>query len=121
MSTKDTYLAIYLGNKSSPRMQAWAALPPAEQMAKMQAGLQAWQAWAAQHEANIVMLGGPLGKTKKISASGIEDVVNGLSGYSVVRASSHEAAAKMFEKHPHFTDFPGDSVEIMPVLPIPGA
>jgi hypothetical protein len=41
--------------------------------------------------------------------------------FSVVRADSNEAAAKLFEKHPHFTIFPGDSVEIMPVLPIPGA
>jgi hypothetical protein len=36
-----------------------------------------------------------------------------------VRADSHEAAAKLFEKHPHFSIFSGDSVEIMPVLPIP--
>jgi hypothetical protein len=26
----------------------------------------------------------------------------------------------MFENHPHFTIFPGDSVEIMECLPIPG-
>jgi hypothetical protein len=26
----------------------------------------------------------------------------------------------MFEDHPHFSIFPGESVEIMPVLPIPG-
>ena len=25
------------------------------------------------------------------------------------------------ERHPHFTIFPGESVEIMPVLPIPSA
>ena len=36
-----------------------------------------------------------------------------MSGYVVVQAESHEAAAKMFENHPHFTIFPGDSVEIM--------
>ena len=27
----------------------------------------------------------------------------------------------LFEKHPHFTIFPGECIEIMPVLPIPGA
>jgi hypothetical protein len=27
----------------------------------------------------------------------------------------------LFEGHPHFAIFPGDSVEVMPVLPIPGA
>jgi hypothetical protein len=38
----------------------------------------------------------------------------------VVRAESHEAAVKLFENHPHFAIFPGDGVEVMPVLPIPG-
>ena len=66
-------------------------------------------------------MGGPLGKTKKVSEHGIEDINNLMSGYTVVRADSHEAAAKLFEKHPHFTIFPGDSVEVMPVLPIPSA
>jgi hypothetical protein len=65
-------------------------------------------------------MGGPLGKTKKISRSGIEAVSNQLGAFSVVRADSHEAAAKMFEKHPHFMIFPGDSIEVMPVMPIPG-
>jgi len=44
-----------------------------------------------------------------------------MSAYTVVRAESHDAAAKLFERHPHFTIFPGDSVEVMPVLPIPSA
>ncbi len=74
-----------------------------------------------KYQAAIVGMGGPLGKTKKISDRGIEDISNMLSAYTVVRAHSHEAAAMMFEKHPHFTNFPGDSVEVMPVLPIPGA
>jgi hypothetical protein len=37
----------------------------------------------------------------------------------IVQAESHEAAAKLFENHPHFTTFPGDSVEIMECLPLP--
>jgi hypothetical protein len=44
-----------------------------------------------------------------------------MGAFTVVRAESHQAAAKLFEGHPHFTVFPGDYVEIMPVLPIPGA
>jgi hypothetical protein len=63
----------------------------------------------------------PLGKTKRVTGQGIEDVSNQLSGYTIVRAASHEAAAKLFEKHPHFTNLPGECIEIMPVLPIPGA
>jgi hypothetical protein len=34
--------------------------------------------------------------------------------------SQWPSAARLFEKHPHFMIFPGESVEIMPVLPIPG-
>ena len=63
--------------------------------------------------------GGPLGKTKRVSAQGIADTKNAMTGYVIVQAESHEAAAKMFERHPHFTIFPGEAVEIMECLPIP--
>ena len=68
----------------------------------------------------IVGMGGPLGKTKKVDAQGIADIANEMGAFTVVRAASHEAAAKMFEDHPHFSVFPGERVEVMPVLPIPG-
>ena len=121
MSTNDTFLAVFLGNKNSSKMAAWNALTEAERNAKMADGMAAWKAWAEKHKAAIVGTGGPLGKTKKINDLGIEDISNMLSAYTIVRAQSHEAAARMFEKHPHFTNFPGDCVEVMPVLPIPGA
>ena|ERR1700722_448774 len=120
MSTNNTYLAVFLGSKTSPRMAAWNALPEAERNAKQQEGIAAWKAWAEKHQAAIVGMGGPLGKTKTVSQSGIADISNEMGAYTVVRADSHEAAAKMFERHPHFTIFPGESIEIMPVLPIPG-
>ena len=65
-------------------------------------------------------MGGPLGKTKKISNRGLEDTSNSLAAFTVVRADSHEQATRLFEKHPHFTIFPGDSIEVMPLLPVPG-
>jgi hypothetical protein len=74
-----------------------------------------------QQKAAIVSMGGPLGKTKKVSEHGITDTGNEMGAFIVVRADSHEAAAKLFENHPHFTIFPGESVEVMPVLPIPDA
>jgi len=120
MSTNDTYLAVFLGTRTSAKMAAWIALPEAERRAREQQGIAAWKAWVGKHEAAIVELGGPVGKTKKVDASGIADIANELSGFTVVRAGSHEEAAKMFENHPHFAIFPGERVEIMPVLPIPG-
>jgi hypothetical protein len=121
MNMNDTYLAVFLGSKTNPRMKAWMALPEAERRAKEQEGIAAWKAWVAKHQAAVSTMGGPLGKTKKITDRGIEDVSNEIGAFMVVRADSHEAAAKLFEKHPHFTIFPGESVEVMPVLPIPDA
>jgi len=119
MSTNDTYLAIFLGSKTSPRMKAWMALPDAEKRAKEKAGIAAWKAWVEKHQGALVAMGGPLGKTKKVTEKGIADVSNEMGAFTIVRAASHEAAAKMFEGHPHFAIFPGESVEVMPVLPIP--
>jgi len=121
MSTNDTYLAVFLGSKTSARMKAWMALPEAERRAKEQEGIAAWKGWVQKHQAVVSAMGGPLGKTKKVTAGGIEDVSNEMGAFMVVRADSHAAAAKLFEGHPHFTIFPGEAVEIMPVLPIPGA
>ncbi len=121
MTTNNTYLAVFLGSKTSPKRKAWDALPEAERRAKEREGMAAWKAWVEKHQAAIAGMGGPLGKTKKVAQGGIEDVSNEMGAYTIVRAESHEAAAKLFENHPHFTIFPGESVEVMPVLPIPGA
>jgi len=121
MSTNDTFLAVFLGGgKNSAKRAAWEALPEAERNAKIQQGMGAWKAWAEKHRAAIVEMGGPLGKTKKVDSQGVADVTNLLTAFTVVRAASQDAAARMFEGHPHFSIFPGDSIEIMPVLPIPG-
>ena len=118
--SSNNYLAVFLGSKTSPQMIAWNALPEAERQAKMQQGMAAWHGWVDKHKGAIVEMGGPLGKTLKVDAKGTHEVTNLLTGFTVLRAESHEAAAKLFESHPHFAIFPGESVEIMPVMPIPG-
>jgi hypothetical protein len=120
MSTNKSYLAIFLGSKTSPRAKAWYAMSENDRRTQEQKGMAAWHAWVEKHQEVIVDGGGPLGKTKRISDEGVKDVTNELGAFVVVRASSHEAAAKLFEEHPHFTIFPGESVEVMPLLPIPG-
>lgn len=120
MSTSGVYLAVFLGSPTSARRQAWQGMSGDERLASEREGIAAWQSWAERHRDAIVYDGGPLGQTKRASQNGVTDAVNELAAFVVVRASSHEAAAKMFEGHPHFTIFPGDAVEIMPVLPIPG-
>jgi hypothetical protein len=115
----DTYLAVFVGSKTSAKMAAWIALSETDRKAKEKAGIAAWKAWVEKHHSALAEMGGPLGKTKRVGPNGITDISNELGAFTVVRAASHEAAAKMFENHPHFAIFPGEAVEIMPVLPIP--
>src|SRR5262249_6556347 len=65
MSANNTFLAVFLGSKTNPRMTAWNALPEAERLTKQKEGIAAWKAWAEKHQSAIVGMGGPLGKTKK--------------------------------------------------------
>ena len=115
----NTFLAVFVGSKTSPQMQAWLAMPEGERKAKEMEGFLAWKSWMGKHKAVVGEIGGPLGKTKSVSKAGIADISNALGGFLVVRADSHEAAAKLFENHPQFAIFPGEGVEVMPVMPIP--
>lgn len=116
MSQDGTYLAVFTSNKNSARWRAWYAMGEEERRATDERGLAALAAWDAAHQDVIVYQGGPLGPTKRASPDGIADVVNELTVFVVVRAPSHQAAAEMFTGHPHFTIFPCDSVDVMPLL-----
>ena len=114
------FLAIYIGAASTTKGSEWHNMD-AEKRKKLEAsGIKAWGEWMMAHKGAVVDQGGPLGKTKRTAAQGVSDTKNSMTGYVIVHAESHEAAARMFENHPHFTIFPGDSVEIMECLPIPG-
>jgi hypothetical protein len=114
------FLAVYLGAPNSPQRQEWDKLDERKRKEREASGMRAWGDWMATHRAALVVEGAPLGKTKRVAAGGVSDIRNNIVGYVVVQAESHEAAAKLFEQHPHFTIFPGEAVEIMECLPIPG-
>jgi hypothetical protein len=114
------FLAIYIGTEAGLERSGWNELSEAEREARQAKGIEAWMSWGKEHAAAIVDHGTPLGKTKRASEKGVSDTKNEMVGYVIVKAESHAAAAKLFEKHPHFTLFPGDSVEIMECLPMPG-
>jgi len=107
------FLAIYLGSAD-----ANAKLEISD--AQKRAGMDKWMKWMTDNANAIVDLGSPLGKTKKISADGVSDTRNRMTAYTIIKADSHDAAARLFVNHAHFTVFPGDSVEVMECLPIPG-
>ena len=114
-----TFVAIYLGSAASRERAQWDRLDENERKRRQAEGMQAWKDWAQRYGSAIVDGGGPLGKTKRISAQGIADTRNDMAAYVIVRAESHEAAARMFENHPHFALFPGEAVEVMERLPVP--
>lgn len=109
------FMAVYIGSATPEQRAEFKADP-----ATIQAGMEAWGKWMQDHKAVIADSGGPLGKTKRADRSGVADSSNQLTGYVIVRAESHEHAARMFEGHPHFALFPGDAVEAMECLPMPG-
>lgn len=113
------FLAIYVGSATAFEKSQWNQMDEQQRKAKEAAGMRAWTEWGTKNAAAIVDPGGPLGKTKRVSPDGLESIKNAIAGYVVVRAESHEAAARLFDGHPHFSIFPGDSVEIMECLPVP--
>jgi hypothetical protein len=111
------FVAIYLGTPQG--RERWEKLDEATRKEREKAGMKAWMDWGTTNMKAIVDVGGPLGKTKRASAQGIADTRNAMAGYVIIQAESHDAAARLFQNHPHFSIFPGEAVEIMEVLPIP--
>ena len=70
-----------------------------------------WDAWVDAHKDTLLNTIA-LGKTKRVNASGIEDVKNDMMMSSYVQGESAEAVAEIFKNHPHFT-IPGATIEIM--------
>jgi hypothetical protein len=117
MSAQTHYLAVFSSDKTGPRWRAWRAMSEAEQAETARIGVAAVAEWEEAHRDSIVYQGGPLGPTKRIGADGaVTDLVTLLTVFMVVRADSHEAAARLFESHPHMSIFVCDGVEVMPVL-----
>ena len=83
---------------------------------RQRSGVKAWEKWGSEHSNAIVDQGTPIGKTKRVDRTGISNIKNCITGYVIVEAELHEAPAKLFENHPHFTIFPGDAVEVMECL-----
>ena len=101
-------------------MENWRKTTPPEAMkAQSEEMMRAWGKWMKDHEKILVDRGGPLGKTKRVTAQNIADIKNDLGGYLILEAESHEAAAKIFVGHPQFM-IPEASIEVMEIPSMPG-
>ena len=108
------FTVIYMAPAAT--IAEWMKKPEAERKdadTKMRAD---WNAWMAAH-ADAVLNTIALGKTKRVSASGVQDVTNDMMLSSYVQAESLEAVAELFKDHPHF-GIPGATIEIMEARPM---
>src|SRR4051794_21733890 len=83
------------------------------------AGMNAWMSWSKKAASTIVDMGGPLGKSLRVTPGGASPTSNDLGGYSVLQAESKEALAETLKDHPHFMTADG-SIEVVELMPIPG-
>ena len=93
--------------------------PPAQMQAATEEMMGAWKKWMEDNGKSIVDRGMPLGRTKRVTKSGVADIRNDLNWYLIVDAESHDAAARMFANHPHL-QIPESSVEVMAIPHPPG-
>lgn len=86
---------------------------------QQKAGMDAWMGWSKKAAPSIVDMGGPLGKSVRVTKTGSAPATNDLGGYSVLQAESKEALAESLKGHPHFM-MPEGFIEIVELMPIPG-
>ena len=108
------FLAVYTMKPED--LAVFRSLSKTEQDAIDAVGVQQWKAWEDKHAAVILDRGGMVGKTTRVTKNGVANAVNAFCGYLIVDAQTVEAAAHLFEDHPHITVFPGDGVDLMPFL-----
>lgn len=108
------FVAVYTVKPED--LAAFRARPKSEQEAIDEAGLQAWEEWRKRNAAAIVATDVMVGRTRRVTKSGIADAQNRIAGFLIVEAADVTEAAGLFRDHPHITVFPGDGIDVMPVV-----
>lgn len=106
-------MALYRSSASA-RDQMAHATPE-----QMQAGMDAWMAWAGKAGDAIVDLGTPLAATTRLGPEPPASGEDNISGYSLLQSDSAQALTSLLADHPHL-HVPGNSIEVLEVLAMPG-
>ena len=86
---------------------------------QQKAGMDAWMTWSKKAAASLVDMGGPLGKSLRVTPSSVSATSNDLGGFTIMQAESKEALAESLKGHPHFS-MADSSIEVVEIMPIPG-
>ena len=108
------FVAVYTMKPED--LAAFRAQSKSEQEATDKVGFKAWEEWGKRNAAAIVATDVMVGKTRRVTKSGTADALNQIAGFLIVEAADITAAAGLFQDHPHITVFPGDGIDIMPVV-----
>jgi hypothetical protein len=108
------FLVLYMADRAA--FEKMMQTTPEQQ----KKGMDAWMQWMNANRASIVDGGAPLGKSKRLDASGTKNVNNELGGFSILQAETHEEAAKLFGKDFPHLQMPGAWIEIVEIMAIPG-
>ena len=96
-------------------MAEWKKTTSPEEMKKQGMELGAkMMAWTKKNEASFVDKGLPLGKNRRMTSAGAQDVTNDLNYMCVMQADSAEALEAILKDNPHF-DIPTSYLDIMEV------
>ena len=106
------FVAVYTMKPED--VAAFRAQAKSKQEATDNLGLKAWNEWSERNAAAIIGTDVMVGKTKRVTKSGIADARNQIAGFLIVEAADIIAAAGLFLDHPHITVFPGDGIDVMP-------
>ena len=84
----------------------------------MKEGMEKWTTWIKAHKADFVDEGAALGKNKRVMRQGVSQTRNEVTGYGIVKAESHDAAAELFTDSPHF-EIPGAYIDVLEWVDMP--
>lgn len=107
-----TKFMVLYRSSTSARDQMASASPE-----QMKAGMEAWMHWAGRAGDAVVDLGAPLAPAAHVR-SGSSDAGE-ISGYSIMQADSAGALGGVLNGHPHLS-VPGNSIEVLEMLSMPG-
>jgi hypothetical protein len=106
------FMILYYSSESARDMMGGASPE------QMKAGMDAWMAWAGKAGDAVVDLGAPTAHAAH-AGPGSNQGTEEISGYSILQANSAEAVAAVLDGHPHL-DMPGNSIEVLEMLAMPG-
>jgi hypothetical protein len=110
------FLALY--SIPSSVMDEWKKTPPDTRKAEEDKLGREIQAWMKGRAKTLVDPGAGLGKTTRITSSGIAAGRNDLVMYAIVQGDSQDAVAKALESHPHL-QIPQASIDVMELFAMP--